>query len=280
MHLRVWSPCCIEPWLPFAVVISCRSSKWRIISLSWHWSTFYWTAGSQNTSGPEPLHFAIARLGSQIRAFRIIRPSFAVIKVDHPQLCALCRILQELSQMYRTLHFWEKAGTIRQWQFLGPVFDGEELRIQSDPLPCWSGEPVSLALPGVPDGLGGCWVLLGRLIDFSSSISAESWCFKVLGMQEDVVSLWSERRAQLSCNLLFLLEIGFRATLVIKLRSATQKGLKSIELQLIITRETWDNDGQTFLVQCCRRHPRSFIRTAGLNDALSAWAILSGWAEA
>jgi Fe2+ or Zn2+ uptake regulation protein len=38
--------------------------------------------------------------------------------------------------MYRTLHFWEKAGTIRQWQFLGPVFDGEELRIQSDPLPC------------------------------------------------------------------------------------------------------------------------------------------------
>jgi len=59
-----------------------------------------------------------------------------VIKVDHPQLCALCRILQELSQMYRTLHFWEKAGTIRQWQFLGPVFDGEELRIQSDPLPC------------------------------------------------------------------------------------------------------------------------------------------------
>mmetsp|Transcript_5432 Transcript_5432/g.12473 ORF Transcript_5432/g.12473 Transcript_5432/m.12473 type:complete len:204 (-) Transcript_5432:571-1182(-) len=28
-----------------------RSSKWRIISLSWHWSTFYWTAGSQNTSG-------------------------------------------------------------------------------------------------------------------------------------------------------------------------------------------------------------------------------------
>ena len=46
---------------------------------------------------------------------------------------ALRRILQELSQMYRTLHFWEKAGTVAGTV---AVFVGGELRIQSDLLPC------------------------------------------------------------------------------------------------------------------------------------------------